>query len=97
MKKSFEFEFQDQSSSDQISFDYSDNDEEELRFGIADDEVFITANRAAFLCLAKLFVKLALGSYKPGFHIHIGEDFSGSSQGRSLHISLADSETTVAQ
>jgi hypothetical protein len=35
----------------------------------------IYANRQGFMVLAKMFVKIALGNYKYGFHVHLGKDF----------------------
>ena len=35
------------------------------------------ANRAGMLALAKLLVKVSMGEYKLGFHIHLRSDFSG--------------------
>jgi hypothetical protein len=42
--------------------------------------ITIYGNRHAFMVLAKTFAKLALGEYKPGFHIHLSEDFDGDKE-----------------
>jgi hypothetical protein len=37
--------------------------------------VYVFGNREALLTLAKICIKLAIGPYKQGYHIHIPEDF----------------------
>jgi hypothetical protein len=93
MKKRFEYEFDDESPEAKITLEYALQDDEALRFGSEGEGMFLTANRTGLLCLAKLFTKLALGKYKPGFHLHIGEDFSSGGVGQSLRISIDERET----
>ena len=59
MNKSFRFDFEDESELSSITFDYNLDDSELLRFGSDGDGVFLAANKAGFLCLSKLFAKLA--------------------------------------
>lgn len=88
MKTRFEYEFEDESPEAKITLEYEPQDDEALRFGSEERGVFLTANRTGFLCLARLFTKLALGNYQPGFHLHIGEDFSSGGVGHSLRITI---------
>jgi len=75
-QKQFEFSFADESSSRKLTFEYGPEDDELLRFGQENGEIFLFANRSGCLALAKIFIKLALGGYQPGYHVHAGEDFS---------------------
>ena len=76
--KKFEFKFSDESSKGKLTIDYSSSDDELLQFGKENDEVFLFANRTGCLALAKILLKLALGEYKAGYHLHLGPDFSAS-------------------
>ncbi len=80
MDKKFEFEFKDESPNNRISFEYNDLDDEVLTTSIDNGMVTIYGNRHAFMVLAKIFTKLALCDYKPGFHIHLSEDFDGDKE-----------------
>ncbi len=80
MDKKFEFEFKDESSANRISFEYNDLDEEVLNTSIDNGMLTIYGNRDAFMALSKIFAKLALCNYKPGFHIHLTEDFDGDKE-----------------
>ena len=85
----FEYVFSDESSQRKLTFDYGAEDDELLRFGTDDGgEVFLGANRSGFLALAKICIKLAMGEYKPGYHLHVGEDFSAT----GLTITLLEDE-----
>jgi hypothetical protein len=78
MNNKFEFEFEDESLENSISFEYSESIDEILSVSIDDSGMTtIYGNREAFMVLAKTFAKLALGNYKEGFHFHLREDFDG--------------------
>ncbi|HLJ45609.1 MAG TPA: hypothetical protein VKU01_06360 [Bryobacteraceae bacterium] len=91
MQRRFDYTYEDQSAQSKITFDYCPEGDELVRFGQADGESFLSANRSGFLALAKLFIKLAEGSYGKGFHIHLGEDFAGSDAGKTLMIAVIES------
>ena len=80
MKKSFEFSFDDESAkatgrrSDQITIEHSGR-VETLKVRAADGSVSIYANKEALLTLGKVLLKMGLGDYRNGFHLHLGEDF----------------------
>ncbi len=90
MQKRFNYVFEDESDRSRISFEFGLEDTELVRFGDANGEFYLSASRAGFLALAKLFIKLAEGSYKEGFHLHLGEDFAGSESGKTLMIALIE-------
>jgi hypothetical protein len=73
-QKSFAFDFEDRSPK---SIVYECDGTERLRTSIEAGVPFVFANRAGMLALAKLLVKLSMGEYKQGFHIHVRSDFSG--------------------
>ena len=73
-QKSFAFDFEDGSPK---SIAYECEGTERLRTRIEGGVPFVFANRAGMLALAKLLVKLSMGEYKQGFHIHLRSDFSG--------------------
>lgn len=78
MIKKLEFEFNDESLENSISFEYDDSVDEVLSTSIdGSGIVTIYGNREAFMVLAKTFAKLALCDYKKGFHFHLREDFDG--------------------
>lgn len=75
MFKKFEFEFEDESLKNRISFEYDDQVDEVITTSISNGVTTIYGNREAFMALAKTFAKIGLGEYKEGFHFHIGRDF----------------------
>lgn len=75
MKKKFEFEFEDTSASGTISFDYNEDLEEKMSAVVENGVPVIYLNRQALILLIKTFVKIALGQYQAGFHLHFYEDF----------------------
>ena len=77
-QKQFEFCFVDESSSRKLTFEYGSDDDELLRFGQENGEIFLFANRSGCLALAKILIKLALSGYQSGYHVHVGEDFSAN-------------------
>jgi hypothetical protein len=80
MKRRFEFEFEDQSSANAVSFEYDDFVEEEMNTSLENGVVAIFANRQAFLALAKVFIKIALCDYPKGFHLHLRKNFDADEE-----------------
>src|SRR5262245_39410208 len=74
MLKKFEFEFEDISSKGSIKFEYDDDLGEKMCVRVENGVPVVYANRTAFLFLARTFAKIALGEYRPGFHIHLYQD-----------------------
>lgn len=73
--KSFNFEFAEEKPN-HITFDYDPNADEELDTAIEDDVPILYANRPALISLAKAFIKMAMGDYTDGFHIHLRKDLN---------------------
>ena len=91
-QKSFTFDFEDKSPK---SIGYECDGTEHLRTSVEADGPFVYANRAGMLALAKLLIKLSVGEYKQGFHIHLRSDFSGdAAQPDVLTILLDESVDT---
>ena len=86
-QKSFTFDFEDRSPK---SIAYECEGTERLRTSVEAGVPFLFANRAGMLALAKLLVKLSMGEYKPGFHIHLRSDFSGDAAQRDVLTILLD-------
>jgi hypothetical protein len=87
----FEYTFDDESERNRIILEYSDSEDERLCVSLEGSEAVVYANRNGFLALAKLCLKLALGSYKPGFHLHLRENFGvDAAQPDQLRLVLVD-------
>jgi hypothetical protein len=85
-QKKFAFDFEDRSPK---SIAYECDGTERLRTSVEAGVPFVFANRAGMLALAKLLVKLSMGEYKQGFHVHLRPDFSGdAARGDALTILL---------
>jgi hypothetical protein len=89
VKKKFEFEFEDTSSENRISFEYDSEFEEKISVLCENEIPVIYANRQALLFLAKTFIKMALGGYSIGFHIHFSQDLDAD-QPEVMRIILSD-------
>jgi hypothetical protein len=97
-QRHFEYVFDDESERNRISLEYSDAEDERLSVSLDGSEAVVWANRAAFLMLAKLCLKLALGCYKAGFHIHLRENFSGDAdQPDRLRLAVIEEDTETAR
>ena len=83
----FEYNFEDESQKNTLSFDYDDSVDEKMKIVIEDDVPTIYADRAGLLCLAKTLIKMALCNYNEGFHVHLRDDFDGENS-ESLRIVL---------
>jgi hypothetical protein len=75
MKKTFSYDFEDESEKSRISFEYDEEIEEKLAVKVESGVPVLYGNKQAFLLLAKTFSKLALGDYQDGFHVHLNTDF----------------------
>ena len=78
------------------SLSYELSGQERLAIECDGSEARVFANRKACAVLAKIFGKLAVGPYEPGFHIHLRTDFdddAGTADALSLFL-VADEETT---
>ena len=74
MTKRFEYEFEDEGSRS-LTIDYDEHEDERLEVLRDNGQLFLFANKAGLLCLARICIKLALGQYQDGYHLHIRKDF----------------------
>ncbi len=79
MKREFNFEFEDESNSSTISFEYDEKIEEILSVQLESGVPVVYGNKQAFLLLAKTLVKMSMCDYPDGFHLHLNEDFDADS------------------
>jgi hypothetical protein len=86
-QRTFSFYFEDRSPK---SIAYECDGTERLRTSVEAGVPFVFANRAGMLALAKLLVKLSMGDYDQGFHIHLRSDFSGDATQRDILAILLD-------
>ncbi|SPF37628.1 hypothetical protein SBA4_2030002 [Candidatus Sulfopaludibacter sp. SbA4] len=89
--KSFNFDFQEEPPN-HITFEYSPEADEDLDTLVENGVPVLYANQTALLSLARLFIKMALGEYKDGFHVHLRKDLNADEPDR-LIVMLHSSET----
>lgn len=70
-QKNFTLDFEDKSPK---SIAYECEGAERLRTSVEGGVPFVFANRAWMLALAKILVKIGMGEYKEGFHVHLPSD-----------------------
>jgi hypothetical protein len=81
--KTFSFEFE-QKQPNHITLDYSPEADEELDTRVENGVPILYANRPALLSVAKAFIKMALGEYGEGFHIHLRKDLNADEPDRLI-------------
>ncbi len=73
--KEFRHTFQDGSEGGCLSIEIDATGDEKIEVNIEEgNKIWISANRAGWLHLARICAELGLGNYEPGFHFH--QDFS---------------------
>ena len=58
----------------------------------SDGNVWLSANRAGWLHLARIAAELGSSQYEPGFHFHMDPDFRDRSSGRQPAVNLEVAE-----
>src|SRR5438132_1228310 len=86
----FNFEFEEELPN-HITFEYGPEADEEIDTLVENGVPILYANRSALLSLAKLFIKMAIGGYADGFHVHLQKDLNADEQDR-LIVMLHSSE-----
>lgn len=81
----FEYDFEDRSPNTMV-FDFSDIEDDRLAFESHGENNILFVNRDAALVLARIFLRIAKGSYENGFHVHLHEDFDAD---KPLAIAVA--------
>jgi hypothetical protein len=95
--KNYTFEFEEERPN-HITFDYSPEGDEEIDTLVENGVPILYANRPALLTLAKLFIKMAIGSYEEGFHVHLRKDLNADEPDRlivMLHSSATRKQAEV--
>jgi hypothetical protein len=75
VSKQFTYEF-DETSPNTIHFDYSPEADERLRTAFECGSPSLYLNRSGLLTLAKILIKMSMGPYTNGFHVHLHEDLN---------------------
>jgi hypothetical protein len=92
MKQRFEFEFEDEKKN-RITFEYSPEADEKLDTQVENNVPILSLNRPAMITLAKTLIKMALGPYDDGFHVHLRKDLNADLPDR-LIVMLYQGENT---
>lgn len=88
MKKQFTYEFEVEKEN-RITYEYSPEADEKLDSLVENGVPIVYLNRSAMLMLAKTLIKMALGSYTVGFHVHLSKDLNADLPDR-LTVMLYD-------
>jgi hypothetical protein len=72
--RKFTFEFEEEAPG-KLTFQLSMDENERLETRIEGGSAIVYLNRPAMLTLAKILVKIALGSYREQFHVHLKKNF----------------------
>jgi hypothetical protein len=75
MTQTIAFEFE-QEKPNHITFEYSPEADERLDTVIENGEPIVYLNRSGLTTLAKILLKMSLGRYSDGFHVHLYKDFN---------------------
>lgn len=75
MTKTFKFEF-DEEKPNSLTYDVTLAENEKLDILLENGLPIVYLNRPAMLTLAKILIKMAMGSLTEGFHLHLRKDFN---------------------
>lgn len=75
MTLKFEFEFEDESNNDVLTYEAAADGSNSVLSSVENGIPIIYASQAGMLVLARILAQLSLSKYKPGFHVHIQENF----------------------
>ncbi len=73
-KLRFECEFEDKGPT-RLMYEMSGYPTDKAEILIENQTPVLYCNKSACRVLAEVFAKLAIGSYNPGFHVHLKENF----------------------
>jgi hypothetical protein len=91
MPQRFEYVFEELKHN-HITFDYAPDEDEVLEVVAENGNPILYLNRSGLLTLAKLLVKMSLGPYTNGFHIHLNGNFNAD-EPESLTAMLTDTKS----
>ncbi len=92
-EKEFKYKFIDESPDCRMSCEISEdyfNRKIETGLDKVTGEAFLYANKEAFLYLAKIFIKIGLGSYPVGYHQHFRKSLGSDEGDEIFQIGLID-------
>jgi hypothetical protein len=75
--KQFVFNFLDDSSNYSIDWEYDEFIDEKFEVCVENNFPVVYANKQAFLALAKVFIRLAMGDFPKGLDLPIRKNFLG--------------------
>lgn len=89
--KEFKYTFQDSSKDGCLSIETEASSDKKIEIDIEEGrKVWISANKAGWLHLARICVELGLGDYEPGFHFHQDLTFhSGEAKGPEISFEVS--------
>jgi hypothetical protein len=90
MPQKFRYQFEELKHN-HITFEYGPDDDEVLQVTIVGGTPMISLNRSGMLALAKFLIKMGLGPYSDGFHVHLYSDFDAGKP-ECLIVGLVDKE-----
>ena len=73
-KKKFYYDFEDESPG-QLSYQCTPTEKEKIDLEIVDGQAYLFGNKEGLINLAKICIKLSLGNYPDGLHLHINKNF----------------------
>jgi hypothetical protein len=89
MTKRFIHEFRDSADDGALSFDTDASGHLKIEFEVDEDgNVWVSANKAGWLHLAKVCAELGLGDYEPGYHFHKSLNFESSNPTNEAEVSF---------
>jgi hypothetical protein len=89
-KKHFAYDFEEDTAN-RISFDYSPEADEKLDTLVENGVPILYLNRPGMITLAKVLIKMAMGPYDDGFHVHLSKDLNADLPNR-LTVMLHQSQ-----
>ena len=94
MKKQFQFEFEEERQN-RITFEYSPEADEKLDTLIENGVPILYLNRSGMITLAKILIKMAMGPYDDGFHVHLSKNLNADLPDR-LTVMLHQPQDTIS-
>ena len=88
MNRHFDYNFEDEGPR-RLSYETSGDSSERAEVVIEDGTAVLYVNQRAAEVLAKILVKLALGSYSAGFHLHVPKNLN-SDDAEALRVVLLE-------
>ena len=94
MTKQFTYEYEDDGKN-RITFDYSPEGDEKMDTSVENGIPFLYLNRSAMLTLAKTLIKVAIGTYSEGFHVHLNKDLNADEPERLVVLLSSQNSTEL--